>query len=591
MGELEQRLGKSAVLVALQLQAKEAGRLVPRDTNVPPGWLALAKRPDGRVAVVPAGADLHGQSSDVLSLFRAGPIGLTVKAGPIRTADGHEISCTLTLRVAVRPEVNDLNSLLRQFLGRSKAEIEVLDIEKYLEEHVLVSARVLCRGRTTAENLAPSGVPALVDQMTAGLERPLLSVGLSLVPGMMISCIPITEAAISFFHPANGGGGQEVLHRALLSQFDDLAAKAEDCGEAKVAEALRKLREKVAGQIAFTTFEQVMQVLPEKIRTELHDALLKIFATVSVERLVAVAGSMVVCWKLPDTTKPAWTTTVPADMGGCRSVRICRDPDGQACVLVGCQKGIAVLDAATGKPTATLQEPYRSPSAQQGSGGGFNSAILRGKQCWASKSDVGLLCWDLDRPTAPWSILAAGKTHSVRYVRSTMADASGGIWFGGDNWLIHCASAMATAPDLKWFVPVDAAVTCVEVDGEDIWLGTQSGSLWRISQYDPRSFERLEITPGQAVEAVTIRRTGLVRWIIYADGRSAVVRTVNGQYVRNFTGTGGIRAAKTGGTWLVGLSDWRDELCLWTCGSLHREGVRVNVQRLTNTRIQDFDLG
>ncbi len=251
---------------------------------------------------------------------------------------------------------------------------------------------------------------------------------------------------------------------------------------------------------------------------------------------------------------------------------------------------MAVLDATTGKLRAVLQEPYRGPSSASG-GSGFNAALLRGKQCWASKSDVGLLCWDLNRPSAPYPILSAGKNQSVKFVRGVMADEAGVIWFGGDNWLLSSAGSLPTAPELKWFVPIDAAVTCVEVDGEDIWIGTQSGSLWRVSQDDPRSVERFDISPGQAVEAVTVRRTGLIRWIVYADGMSALVRTVNGLYSRSFKGIGGIRAARTGGTWLVGLSDWRDELTVWSCGSPDREGVRINVQRLTNTRIQDFDLG
>lgn len=589
MNELEQRLNKVQGLLALQLQAREVSRLITRDTRVPPGWLALAKRSDGRVAVVPAEAELQIDSSDPLSLFKAGPICLSIKASPIRTAEGHEIAATVTLRVAVRPNANDLNALQRQFLTRNKSEIEAVDIEKYLEEHVLVGARVFCRGRSTADNLAPATAGIMADHIGGSLDRALLSVGLSLVPGMMVSCIPVNEAAISFM-TATATAGQEVLHKALLGQFEDLAHKAAESGQAEVGEALLKLRDKVSGQVAFTTFEQVMQVLPEKIRFDLHEAMLKILGSVSVERLVAVAGSQVICWKLPETAKPAWTTVLPADMGGGRSIRICRDSQGQSCVLVGCQKGITVLEAATGKPTAMLQEPYRSAAAA-GSGGGFNSAILHGKQCWASKSDVGLLCWDMARPGSPWSILPAGKNQSVRFVRSVMLDGEGAIWFGGDNWLLQCASALPTAPDLKWFVPLDAAVTCIEVDGEDIWVGTQSGSLWRISQHDPRSVERMDITPGQAVEAVTVRRTGLVRWIFYADGRSAVVRTVNGLYSHNFTGNGGIRAAKTGGTWVAGLTDWRDELCIWTCGMLDREVVRVNVQRITNTRIQDFDLG
>ncbi len=271
MNELEQRLAGSPTLVVLQLQAKEAARLVSRDTNVPAGWLALAKRTDGRVAVVPAGADLHSQSSDVLSMFKAGPICLTVKAGPIRTADGHEITCTVTLRAAVRPEVNDLNGLTRQFLSRSKPVVEVGDIEEYLQEYVLVGARVFCRGRSTAENLAPTTASSLADHMAESLERPLLSVGLAQVPGMMVTCMPISHEAISFLEPAGNAAGQEVLHKALLGQFDDLAEKAAACGEVQVAEALRKLRDKVAGQVAFTTFEQVVQVLPEKVRVDLHE--------------------------------------------------------------------------------------------------------------------------------------------------------------------------------------------------------------------------------------------------------------------------------------------------------------------------------
>lgn len=591
MGELEQKLANSPGLVALQLQGKEAGKLVSRTTQVPPGWLAVANRSDGRMAVVPAGADLYDETAGTLSVFRAGPLSLTVRAGPVRTADGHEITCQAQLRVAVRPNVNDLTGLLRQFLTRTKSQVEISDLENYLEEHVLINARVHCRARSSAETFERANALSLGEHLVAALERPLLAAGLSCVPGILMTCIPITEAAISYLPSTSNSASQEVLHKALLAQFDDLAAGAAECGEAKVSQALRKLRQKVTGQVAFSTFEQVVQVLPEKIRTELHDAMLKIFATVSVERLVAVAGSSVICWKLPETTKPAWTTVVPPDMGGGRSVRLGRDEQGQLCVLVGCQKGVLILDAIRGKVIASLLEPYRSPTAHSSGASGFNSAVLRGKQCWASKSDVGLLCWDMDRPTAPWSILGAGKNNAVRFVRSTVVDANGVIWFGGDNWLINCASGLATSPELEWFVPIDAAVTCAEIDGEDIWVGTQSGSIWRISQFDPRSVQRLDVTPGQAVESITIRRTGLVRWLVYANGKGVVVRTVNGMYERQCGGPGGIRAAKTGGAWLVGLSDWRDELCLWTCASPGREAVRINVQKLTNTRIQDFDLG
>jgi hypothetical protein len=603
LSELQEKLARSPSLIALQMQAKEALRLCPLG-GVPIGYLALTELPDGRMAVVPAGADLTKDATNNVSFFRAGPIPLSIKAHPLRTADGHDVGCSVTLRLAVRPNVNDLNGLLREFVKRNKPDIDVADVVKYLEEHVLVGARVFARGKSAAEILGVGAPAPMADYLSETLERPLLSVGMALVPGMMVSCLPISEGAISFYQPTGPAAGgptpgtgrpgqaQEILHKALLSQFDDLAGRASGCGETKVADALRKLREKVAGQTAFTTFEQVMQVLPERIRTEVYEALLKLFAADSAERLVAVAASQVICWKLPEVTQPSWKASLPSDLGGCRSVRFAKDlQQGRTIVLVGCQKGVAVLDPATGNMTNMLLEPYRSMSPAAKEGSGFNAAILRRGKCWASKSDVGLLCWELDRPSAPYGVLGAGKNQAARFIRAVTVDGSEIIWFAADNWLVNCSSGLPTAPELEWFVPIDSPVTSAEIDGEDIWLGTQAGGLWRISQFDPRSSEVTSVSPGQAVEAITIRRTGLLRWLVYADGKAAIVRTVNGAYSRPLTGGGGIRAARTAGMWVAGLSDWRDSMVLWNCGSLNKEPVKITIQRLANARIQDFDLG
>ena len=591
MSELEQRLTRSASLIALQLQGKDSARLIPREAGVPAGYIALAELPDGRMAVVPAGADPGKESPESISLFRAGPITLSQKVQPIRTAEGHEIACSVTLRMAVRPNVNDLNGLLKEFAKRNKPEVDVADVTRYLEEHVLVGARVFARGKSTAEMLAAGTSSALADHLAQSLERPLLSIGLTLVPGMMVSCLPISEAAISFFQPAGPGAGQELLHKALLGQFDDLAQQATACGETKVGEALLKLRTKVAGQVAFTTFDQVMQVLPERIRTEVYDALLKLFAADPGERLVVVAASLVICWKLPEVAQPNWKATLPSDLGSCRSVRLGKDVQGQPVVMVGCQRGVAVLDAQTGNLITMLLEPYRGTMTAPKEGSGYNAAVMRRRQCWASKSDVGLLCWELDRPAAPYAVMQAGRSHAVRFIRAVVVDAGGIIWFGADNWLLGCASGLPTAPNLEWFVPIDSPVTSVEVDGEDIWLGTQAGGLWRISQFDPRSSEVMTISPGQAVEAVTIRRTGLVRWLVYADGKAVILRTVNGSHTRSLAGEGGIRAVRTAGAWLAGLNDWRDAMTLWNCGSLSKEPVRITILKIANARIQDFDVG
>jgi hypothetical protein len=604
LSELQEKLSQLPSLIALQLQAKEALRLLPREAGVPDGYLALTELPDGRMAVVPAGADLTKDATNNVSFFRAGPISLSIKAQPLRTSDGYDVGCSVTFRLAVRPNVNDLNGLVREFVKRNKPDVDLADVIKYLEEHVLVGARVFARGMSAAEILSVGASAAMADYLAESLERPLLSVGMALVPGMMISCLPVSEAAISFLQLADGGSGaptpgtgkpgqgQEILHKALLTQFDDLAQRATACGASKVADAMLKLRDKVAGQTAFTTFDHVMQVLPERIRSEVYEALLKLFAADPAERLVAVAASQVICWKLPEVEQPAWKASLPSDLGGCRSVRIAKDlQQGKAVVLVGCQKGVAVLDPDTGNMTAMLLEPYRNlpPAAKEGSG--FNSAILRRNKCWASKSDVGLLCWELDRPGAPYAVLGAGKNQAARFIRAVTVDAGEIIWFGADNWLVNCASGLPTAPELEWFVPIDSPVTCAEIDGEDIWLGTQAGGLWRISQFDPRSNELITVSPGQAVEAVTIRRTGMLRWLVYADGKSAAVRTVNGAYSRPLTGAGGIRAARTAGAWVAGLSDWRDSMILWNCSSLSKEPTKITIQRIANARIQDFDLG
>jgi hypothetical protein len=627
LSELLQKLTHSRNLVALQLPGKEAFHLIPRQDGVPAGYIALAELSDGRMAVVPAGADAAKQSPENISLFRAGPITLSLRVQPIRTADGHEVACSLTFRVAVRPDVNDLNGLLREFATRSKPEVETADILKYLEEHVLVAARVFAHGKSAAEMLAPASASALAEHLATSLQRPLLSVGLAQVPGMMAACLPLSPEAISSFASAGGALGappsagvaippeppasapsaaavggssapagrpaqpQEILHAALLGQFDDLADRATACGEDKVAEALRKLRTKVAGQTAFTAFDQVMQVLPERLRAEVYDALVKLFAADPAERLVAAAASLVACWKLPEVSEPAWKATLPSDLGGCRSVRMDRNVHGQPVVLVGCQRGVVVMDAQTGSMTAMLLEPYSGASAGASQSSGYNAAALRRGQCWASKSDFGLVCWELDRPTAPYAVLHAGRNQPARFVRAVVVDAAGVIWCGADNWLVRCPGGLPTVPDLQWFVPIDSPVTSAQIDGEDLWLGTQAGGLWRIGQFDPRGSQLLPVSPHHAVEALTVRRTGMVRWVIYADGKSAIIRTASGDYSRALTGTTGVRAARAAGPWLAGLNDWRDAMMLWNCSSLGRQPVAVTIQRLANARIQDFDLG
>jgi len=581
-------------LVALSLAPKDAARLVQRGDVVPAGWIAFVERASRTTSVMPAGADLSDVVDESLTFFRAGPIPISFLVRPVYSADGIEMSSAVTLRVSLRPDMSDLRQVRGAFTKRGKPEVVVGDLEAYLGEQILVAARVFGRGRSAADLAAAGSGADFADHLSEALQRPLLSAGLALVPGMI--------AKFRLLGEAPGGGeamgpqareasgspaaGQKVLHDVLLSQISGLARTAVDCGEDKVAQALRKLREKVEGQTAFTQFEQVARVLPERIRTELYGTLLKLWAAEPAEYVAAAAGGQAVCWRLADPAEPCWVASVPADLGGVRSVRLCRGPESRPWLLVGSQRGVAILDAETGRLEQTLREPHRGASA----GGGFNAALVRGRQCWASKSDLGLLCWDLDRPDAPWVILSADSKAEIRFVRAATLDASGAVWFAADNWLIQCSSSLATAPQLNWFVPVDGAATCIEADGEDLWIGTQGGSLWQISLFDPRGVDLQEVCQGQAVEAIAIRRTGPVRWLIYADGRAAIVRSVDGSYRREFFGRSGIRAAKSAGQWVVGLSDWRDDVFLWDACSSGAEPIGLNVQRVSHSRVQDFDV-
>ena len=53
-----------------------------------------------------------------------------------------------------------------------------------------------------------AAAPDLAEYLAQSLARPLLSIGLTLVPGMMVSCLPISEAAISASVPPNRNGAE-----------------------------------------------------------------------------------------------------------------------------------------------------------------------------------------------------------------------------------------------------------------------------------------------------------------------------------------------------------------------------------------------
>ena len=228
MSALQDKLSEQANLVVLRLDAKEAAKLVQRNTVVPAGWLALAERSSREMSVIPAGAELATAVGEPLSFFRAGPVPVSFLVRPIRTADGIEMSYAMTLRVCVRPTVSDLRRFLSEFAERSKSTVAISDLESYLREPVLVATRVFGRGRTAVELSSTDAAAACVDYLSEALSRSMEPVGLAGVPGWLAKPQQLEAAVVGSTADA-GASGQNVLHEALLTEMSDLARTASSC--------------------------------------------------------------------------------------------------------------------------------------------------------------------------------------------------------------------------------------------------------------------------------------------------------------------------------------------------------------------------
>jgi len=327
-------------------------------------------------------------------------------------------------------------------------------------------------------------------------------------------------------------------------------------------------------------------VLPFRVQQELYEALLRLWSAEPASRLVMVGGAEVVCWDLVDPEKVAWQRPLPAEVGPARSVRICPDDAGGQRVLVGCQRGVTIHDLEDGRLLGVML----SSAAEARTSTAYNSVLLHGGKCWASKSDAGLFCWDLARPNSPWPVLEAGRTKPVRFVRCVTRGADGAVWFGADNWVARCVSSLPTSPEIDWYVTVDAPVTSLALNARDLWMGTQAGSICKMDRLDPGDVDWKTISFGKAVEYITIRRVGPVRWLVSSDGREALVASVDGLHSLRLEYRGGIRAVKSRGGWLCGLSDWRDSLVLWRMRRPSEPAYVISVQRLFGRQVQDFDM-
>lgn len=576
---------KTAGVVARAVAADRLFSWATRSISPPLGWLAWALRSDQDPAIVHPGGRCEREGVTNVLFIRLTGLECVIEDSDLQSADGHEFTGRLRLKVRVIPEPAELAAFRRTLLGASET-LNKADLERYLQWQARKALSELASGHTADELLGHLDGEDVRRTVENYLGAACLAGGLA-IEG------PVTaefESDEYLDHRRRASALDRQRKEAdARSQIQQALAAAQSQRLNHLTAMLEQMREasKTHGE---RTLMDLIQAFNPAERGEMYSALWRLVPTTRRTRYVAaVSGLELLLFDPADLQRPARRHRLSDSLGPLRSVSVDARSRADGVLLIGAATGVHVVDIESGEAARTLSAGQK-PAIQVR--GGFNAAAMSEAWILASHSELGIRAWprkggdeESARPVLSELVADADTVRGLRVYDDT-------AWVAVDERLFRFSATDLDEFDPCAYTGSRSPVSALAVTQDAVYAGNTEGQILRWPLDEPAEPTVVRRATGLPVESVDIVDSGGVDWLIAADGQDALITTVVGDShaCRYETGAARVRRAAAAEDLFVAMNDNRDRLIAWRPDKSAAPAGTVVVPYLTGGSIQDLCL-
>lgn len=568
-----QDFGLNRNLVAARIPPEERGGLFKKPMAVPLHAAALAIHPDGAVQYFGEGQEVGGKHD--LLLAKGGEIELKMIFPDLKTRDGFGMNATCAFVVRVMIERPDL---FRDFLRscvQAQATYTTSDLKSFLAREL---KRILSEfvARYDAATLNRKGaVEDFTETFDVNLERFVFGSGLKYE-----RLVDVSFASHDFEENVEGEKRKQaeeaeaqvrlkrkeerLKHILEDSSIQLLLSRVKD--ERMRAVLYAKLMEDTSYTLtAEDLVRQVGNGAPEVLDLVRHTMQSLVGASagegddVPAElalRIFVASGPKVLEF---DPQAPLATPKFYAFPMSLRSVRTASTMYG-ASILGGGKHAVVVMSEG-GEGMAFLEFPLPRTVEPRG---GVNAIVVDGRTLFATHSEYGLACWDLNRPGTPARILYYDVTSRHKTTRAAVA-APGKLFFAsGSNAYGARLPVTDESPPTMYESRQESPITTLAATPERLFAGTAAGSIvsWAV---DAPSEPTVIVRRKDPIASVRLARLSRIPHLVYSAHDLAVRARVIGQTLETEYESGGTSVAfmDAASDVVAGLDSAASKLLVW----------------------------
>jgi hypothetical protein len=558
-------------LIARLVRAEDVFGLLTRELALPAQCAALVWGTSGGTTCVHEGGAITAEDAREILFVRTTSFPLQFEIDSLRSSDGFACSAHIELSVSVIPERSELVTFAKKVVG-SDSTVRVARISAMCEQAVRVAATAVA-SRFVADELTGVGAVALGEE----ISRVLTPVGFEC--GLTFS----KDARASFASHDHAetrriAASADLERRRLDAQgaLRRAEAEAREKHLASLAGALDKVRA-MATQAGGLLVADLIRTFDAAQRGELYGALMAMDAPVALtSRIVVTADSEILVFETGRPSEIAARGSPGDELGPLRSVRVSRR-DGENVLLAGARMGVHLIGPGL-QPIAKYSLATDKPLKH-----GVNAAVIAGDSIYATHSEVGLIRWSLATPDDAEFVLPEITAHA-RSVRDIQLDGRGRLWLAVGETVIALQPG-ALSPEVKLNAGAEVSVLLV-ADGF-AHAGLSNGRIVRWPM-DGGDAEEIRAARGRAVESLEWLPGGGVPRLLVADRQSHLDLLVAGDSYRGeYRAALAVRWGLAADDCIVGVSEARDRLYMWSRGAPSEPAAVINVGRLCGQLIQD----